>query len=646
MCGICGIWDERARTAPEALVGAAKRMTDVMRHRGPDAGDQWYDAAAGLVLGHRRLSIIDLSPAGAQPMVSSCGRFVISFNGEAYNFAELRPELEAAGRRFRGHCDTEVIVEGAAQWGVETTAKRLIGMFAMALWDRQERVLYLVRDRLGIKPLYWAKFGDTLLFGSELKSLRAHPGWTPALDRDTVAAFLRLAYVPRPRTIYRGVNQLPPGTILVARAGAEPELRSFWSLEEIAREGQSARFSGSETDAVAALDALLGDAVRRRMIADVPLGAFLSGGIDSSTVVALMQANNTSKVRSFSIGFREADYNEAPHAKAVAAHLGTDHTELYVEAAQARAVIPRLPEMYDEPFADPSQIPTFLVSEMTRRHVTVSLSGDGGDEVFGGYSRYVEMRQLLQALGMLPAVAGRAAAAAIRAMPRGGWSRLARLVPENRRPPQLGDRMLKLASVLEGGADNFYRGVISHWSEPERLAAGATAPRLPADDPRFATLVADPVERMQLLDTLTYLPDDILTKVDRASMAVSLEARVPLLDHRVVAFAWSLPPAWKARPGHGKYLLRRVLDRYVPPHLIERPKMGFGVPIDSWLRGPLKDWAEGLLDPARLKREGVLAPAPIAEKWREHQDGTRNWQYLLWDVLMFQAWKERWLPNG
>ena len=646
MCGISGIWEQRARSAPEALVNAAKRMTDVLRHRGPDAGDVWYDAAAGLALGHRRLSIIDLSPAGAQPMESSCGRFVISFNGEAYNFGELRPELEAAGRRFRGQSDTEVIVEGAAQWGVAATIRRLIGMFALALWDRHERVLYLVRDRLGIKPLYWARFGDTFLFGSELKSLRAHIGWTPTLNRDAAAGFFRLAYVPGPATIYRGVNQLPPGTILTLRAGREPELRPFWSLEEIARSGQSARFRGSEQDAVDQLDALLGDAVRRRMIADVPLGAFLSGGIDSSTVVALMQAHSTSKVRSFSIGFHEEQFNEAQHAKGVAAHLGTDHTELYVSPEHAREVIPRLPEMYDEPFADASQIPTFLVSEMTRKYVTVALSGDGGDEIFGGYNKYFQLRRLLRTIGMLPPVAARLAAVAIRALPRTVWPIVANAIPRNRRPPQLDDKMLKLAGVLEGGSDNFYRLVISHWLDAERLVPSAAAPRVLADEERFTALIADPVERMQFLDALTYLPDDILTKVDRASMAVSLEARVPILDHRVVAFSWSLPSAWKARPGQGKYLLRRVLDRYVPRQLIDRPKMGFGVPIDSWLRGPLKEWAEGLIDPARLKREGVLAPAPIQEKWREHQEGTRNWQYLLWDVLMFQAWKERWLPNG
>jgi len=642
MCGIAGIFEARALSAPEALGNAARRMADAMLHRGPDAGDVWCDAAAGLALGHRRLSIIDLTPTGAQPMVSSCGRFVISYNGEAYNFAALKAELEAAGRRFRGTCDTEVIVEAAAQWGVAATAQRLIGMFAMALWDRRDRVLYLLRDRLGIKPLYWGNFSGTMLFGSELKALRAHPGWTPALDRDAAADFFRLGYIPAPKSIYRGVMKLPPGTILTARAGAEPELKPFWSLDAVAREGQAARFAGSEDEAVAALDALLGDAVRRRLIADVPLGAFLSGGIDSSTVVALMQANTAKKVRSFTIGFHDGDYDEAPDAKAVAAHLGTDHTELYVAPEHAQSVIPLLPDMYDEPFADVSQIPTFLVSEMTRKHVTVALSGDGGDEVFGGYNRYLELQRVERALQFMPRGAGRIAAAAIRSVPLSAWPQIAQLLPEKRRPPQFGDKMQKLAAAL--ASDARYESVVAQWPNAEAIVLGAAA-KPDAGETEQAAGIADPVERMQYRDMACYLPDDILAKLDRASMAVSLEARVPLLDHRVVAFAWSLPGKWKARPGAGKYLLRRVLQRYVPAALTDRPKTGFAVPIDAWLRGPLRDWAQGLLDAARLKREGVLDAAPIRAVWQAHCDGARNAQHLLWIALMFEAWKERWLPG-
>lgn len=619
-------------------------MTDSLRHRGPDAGDLWVDPGARMALGHRRLSIIDLTPAGAQPMVSSCGRFVLSYNGEVYNADALRPELAAAGRRFLGHSDTEVIVEGIAQWGLAPTLERLIGMFAMAVWDRRERVLHLVRDRLGIKPMYWAEHEGGLRFGSELKALRADAQWQPALDRDALAAYLRLGYLPGPQSIYRGVYKLPPGTVLTLRSEGAPEIQPFWSLDQVVRDGQAARCAAPEEEAADELDALLGDAVRRRMVADVPLGAFLSGGIDSTTVVALMQKASARPVRSFSIGFREAGYDEAPHAAAVARHLGTDHTELYVSPEHAREIIPRLPDIYDEPFADSSQIPTYLVSEMTRRHVTVALSGDGGDELFAGYNRYFQGRRMMGALNRLPPAARGLAAAGIRTLSPATWSRLAEALPERHRPRLFGDKLHKLAGVLADadGAGEFYRRLISLWTEPERVVRGATEPPGLLGDPRSAQLIPDVVERMQYLDTRLYLPDDILTKVDRASMAVSLEARVPFLDHRVVAFAWTLPPAMKAQGGVGKRLLRRVLYRYVPEALVERPKMGFGVPIDAWLRGPLRPWAEALLDERRLAADGIFDPAPIRERWREHLDGTRNWQYSLWAVLMFQAWKERW----
>ncbi len=601
-------------------------MTEALHHRGPDAGDVFVDAAAGLALGHRRLSIVDLTPNGAQPMVSSCGRFVISYNGEVYNADELRPGLEAAGRRFRGHCDTEVIVEGAAVWGVEATVRRLIGMFAMALWDRRDRVLYLVRDRLGIKPLYWADFDGSVVFGSELKALRADDGWTPELDRNALASFLRLGYVPAPHAIYRGAHQLPPGAILAARETGDPVIEPYWSLADIARDGQAARLDVSEDEAADRLDALLRDAVGRRMVADVPLGAFLSGGIDSSTVVALMQAQSTRPVRSFSIGFRERGFDEAGHAAAVARHLGTDHTELYVEPEHAMSVIPRLATMYDEPFADSSQIPTFLVSEMTRRHVTVALSGDGGDELFAGYTRYFRGQTLWRMIDNMPRAARELAAAGVRAVSPSAWTALGAVIPERRRPTQFGDKMHKLAGVLAGDAEAsaFYRQVVSQWVDPAQIVIGGVEPKGVLEDPRIKDIVPDFVERMQYLDTLTYLPDDILTKVDRASMAVALEARVPLLDHRVVAFAWSLPPAMKAGDGMGKRLLRRVLHRYVPPALVDRPKMGFGVPIQDWLRGPLRDWAAPLLDERRLAAEGIFRPEPIARRWREHLSGDQR----------------------
>jgi asparagine synthase (glutamine-hydrolysing) len=645
MCGIAGIWDRSWKSAPAAVTGVVEAMTNTLRHRGPDEGAVFADAGAMFALGHRRLSIVELSAAGAQPMISSCGRFVISYNGEVYNAAELRPELEAAGRRFRGHCDTEVIVEGAAVWGVAATVRRLIGMFAIALWDRRERVLYLIRDRLGIKPLYWANFDDRVLFGSELKALRADSGWTPALDRDSLAAYLRFGYVPAPHTIYRGVRKLAPGTILTVRERGVPNITSFWSLADVARAGQSARLDVSEEEATNRLDALLRDAVGRRMVADVSLGAFLSGGIDSSTVVALMQAQSPRPVRSFSIGFREHGFDEAPYAAEVARHLGTDHTELYISPDHAVSVIPHLAAIYDEPFADSSQIPTLLVSEMTRRHVTVALSGDGGDELFGGYTRYLRSRTLWRLVRHMPHPVRGLAAAGARMISPLARSVLAAAIPGSRWPAQFGAKMHKLAGVLadEPEAAVLYRHMVTQWADPENMVMGGTEPEGPLDDRSIQELVPDFIEHMQYLDTVTYLPDDILTKVDRASMAVSLEARVPLLDHRVVAFSWMLPSAMKGADGVGKRMLRRVLSRYIPRELMERPKMGFAVPIQDWLRGPLRPWADPLLDERRLAADGIFHPAPIVKRWREHLAGSNDWHDSLWIVLVFQAWKDRWL---
>lgn len=640
MCGIAGLWDPTRRGGD--LANCVRAMTDAMTHRGPDGSGFWHDNETGMALGHRRLSIIDLSDAGHQPMLSADGRWVLTYNGEIYNADELRPELEAAGATFRGHSDTEVLIEACARWGVEATLPRLIGMFAFALWDTRERRLYLVRDRLGIKPLYWGWFGRLLLFGSELKALRAHDGWEPEIDRDSVASYMRHNYVPGPWTIYRNVSKLPPGGVAVFRPGHEPEVKRYWSLDEIVRAGLANRSDMGDDEAADALEALLGDAVRRRMVADVPLGAFLSGGIDSSLVAALMQANSSRPVRTFSIGFHEHGYNEAQHAKEVARHLGTDHTELYVEPQHARDVIPRLADMFDEPFADASQIPTYLVSEMTRRHVTVALSGDGGDELFAGYVRYFQAMTLFPVLEHVPGRARAAVSAAIRGISPSAWSALFRIAPARWRMPQPGDRMHKLAGILNQSPDGYYRYLISHWQDPDALVRGGREHRGILWDAEVKRYVSDPVERMQYLDTATYLPDDILTKVDRASMAVSLEARVPLIDHRVVAFAWTLPPSMKVRDGTGKWLLRRVLARHVPDRLIDRPKMGFGVPIDSWLRGPLREWAEDLLSERRLAAEGFLDPSMVREKWTQHLGGRVNHQYLLWDVLMFQAWKDRW----
>ncbi len=645
MCGISGILDRRLGTPQDALLSHVRAMSDTLRHRGPDASDVWVEAESGIAFGHRRLSIIDLSPGGAQPMISADGRWVISYNGEVFNYRELRAELEAAGCRFRGNSDTEVILEGCARWGVMATVGRLIGMFALSLWNRQTRALYLVRDRLGIKPLYYGEFEHMLIFGSELKALRACPGWTPTIDHEALAAYFRHNYVPQPKSIYREIRKLPPGHVLTLEPGATAQLTPFWSMREVAIEGVAAarRSKLSDAEAIEQLDALLRDAVRRRMIADVPLGAFLSGGIDSSTVVALMQSQSNRPVRTFTIGFHETGYNEAEHAKAIARHLGTDHTELYVDPQHALDVIPGLPEWYDEPFADASQIPTYLVSEMTRRHVTVALSGDGGDEVFAGYNRYFWADMMGGRVRFVPRALRSAGASAMRRLSPTAWDRVFSIVPSRLRPRHPGEKIHKLADIMmREEPDIIYRQLVSHWMDPSTIVRGAVEPKSVLWDETVRADVPQFMARMQFLDTVTYLPDDILTKVDRATMAVSLEGRVPLLDHRVVEFAWRLPLKFKVRDGVGKWILRRILDRYVPASLYDRPKMGFGVPIDAWLRGPLRDWAEDLLSPSALAADGLLEPAPIRALWQEHLCGTQNWQYRLWVVLMFQAWRRRW----
>lgn len=640
MCGIAGFIDWQARTSADRLNKLAQNMGDSLRHRGPDDGGIWSDAAAGIGLAQRRLSIVDLSPMGHQPMISATGRFVMVYNGEVYNFIEMRRELEAQGHTFRGHSDTEIILEACEHWGIEITIKRLIGMFAIALWDRESRQMWLIRDRLGIKPLYWGQFSNTLIFGSELKALLEHPDCGTEIDRNALTAFMRHNYVPAPHSIYKGIRKLRQGHILRLAAGQPPREEPFWDLREVVRNGQATRLDSlSDTEATDQLETLLRDAIGRRMIADVPLGAFLSGGVDSSTVVALMQAQSTRPVKTFSIGFNEPGFNEAEHAKQVARHLGTDHTELYVEPQHALDVIPDLPRWFDEPFADSSQIPTFLVSQMTRRHVTVALSGDGGDELFAGYTRYHLAQTLWRSIGRMPRPVRGAAARTLRSLSPMAWDTLLQVVPRLR-SMQAGDKIWKLAAVLEQNGDQIYKRLISHWEDPASVVLGGHEPPSLLDDPAVPVLVPNFLERMQYLDTATYLPDDILVKVDRASMAVALEARVPLIDHRVVEFAWRLPQRFKLRDGQSKWLLRQVLYRHVPRHLIERPKMGFGVPIDRWLRGPLRDWAEALLSVDRLKRDGLFDPTQVRQKWVEHLSGRRNWQYLLWDVLMAQAWLE------
>jgi asparagine synthase (glutamine-hydrolysing) len=644
MCGIAGIVDWRAASSSETLRSIGEAMTETLRHRGPDAGEVWVEAEGGVALGQRRLAIIDLSPGGAQPMHSADRRFVITFNGEVYNYREIRGELAAAGRTMRSDSDTEVLLEACALWGIEAALDRVIGMFAFALWDRKTRTLALARDRLGIKPLYYVAAPQHVLFASQLKAFRGAPFWKPSIDEDAIVGYLRHAYIAQPRTVYREARKLAPGHILILREGCPPNPECFWDLRSIAMAGLKRNDPEPDaSEAVDRLDTLLRDSVKLRMIADVPLGAFLSGGIDSSTVVALMQAQSARPVKTFSIGFHEGGYNEAQCAKQVAAHLGTDHTEFYVEPRHALEVIPQLPEWFDEPFADSSQIPTYLVSELTRKHVTVALSGDGGDELFAGYNRYLWAQRLARAGTLIPRPLLGASAAAMRALRPQSWNRLFALVPAAWRPVLAGDKLHKLATLLDNlGPDSIYRRLVSQWEHPEEIAAAGQEPTGPLWDATIADDFPDLTARMQFLDMVGYLPEDILTKVDRATMAVGLEGRVPLLDHRVVAYSWTLPLRFKLSGSRGKWLLRRVLDRYVPAPLIDRPKMGFGVPIDAWLRGSLREWAESLLAPSRLAAYGFVRVEPVRRAWQEHLTGIRNWQYPLWTVLMLQAWRERW----
>ena len=647
MCGIAGFLTRVRIGDPVATV---TRMADAIVHRGPDDGGAWVDEASGVALAHRRLAILDLTPAAAQPMVSACRRYVMAFNGEVYNFEGIRSELEQAGVApvWRGHSDTEVMLAAIAIWGLDAALKKFVGMFAFALWDRENRTLTLVRDRLGEKPLYYGWVGESFLFGSELKALRAHPSCPSEINRDALTLLLRHNAIPAPYSIYQGIYKLLPGTWLslterdvTTRVLPSPVV--YWSARLVAEAGQRNLFQGGDAAAIAELECLLSQAVGGQMVADVPLGAFLSGGIDSTTVVALMQAQSSRPVKTFTIGFNEAGYDEAKHAFGVSRHLGTEHTQLYATPRDAMDVIPYLSAIYDEPFADWSQIPTLLISRLARQHVTVCLSGDGGDELFGGYNRHFWVRNLWRKMGWMPRPLRAALAGALTTLPPTAWNaafqRLGRLLPAWLRYATPGDKLHKAAEILaERSPEDIYLGLISHWKTPAQLVLGSHEPITLLTDPGHRPDLPNFEHHMMYLDQMTYLSDDILTKVDRAAMAVSLETRVPLLDHRVVEFAWSLPLSMKIRHDQGKWLLRQALYKHVPKELIERPKMGFGVPIDHWLRGPLKSWAAALIEPGRLARDGFFDPAPIQRKWAEHQSGSRNWSYHLWSVLMFQSW--------
>jgi len=646
MCGIAGFWDyEPART--EQSRARLVAMTDTLRHRGPDDAGVFLEEGTCLALGSRRLAVVDLSAHGHQPMASPDGRYVLAFNGEIYNFGDLRRELEAAGMRFRGSGDTEVVVAGAQHWGLLETLRRCNGMFGLALWDRRERRLELARDRFGEKPLYYGWAGTAFLFGSELKALRAHPGFDGEIDRGALALYFRHNCIPAPYSIYTTFAKLPPASIVTidaaASPGRSPRPEPYWALREVAEAGVRSRSGASVDEATDELDATLRHAVALRMHADVALGAFLSGGIDSSLVVSLMQAQHSSKVKTFTIASDDAIYDEAPYARAVADHLGTEHHELLMTARDALDVIPRLPDMYDEPFADSSQIPTAVLAHLTRAHVTVALSGDGGDELFGGYNRYAWAERFWRRVEPLPLPLRRATAFALQVVPPGWWdrafARAGRLLPGAPSLRMPGTKIQKVAQVLPAAdLHETYVTLASHTTDPGRLVPGAAEPATLLTGPEQWPALDDPVERMMYLDTMTYLPDDILTKVDRATMASSLEGRMPFLDPAVAALAWRLPPQHKMRAGTGKWLLRRLLHRYVPPALVERPKAGFGIPIGEWLRGPLRPWAEDLLDDRRLEADGLLAAPVVRGMWNEHLSGRHDRQFELWDVLMFQAW--------
>ena len=649
MCGIAGFavsggFEENLASKE------AEAMAAALSHRGPDASGVWIDSKAGIAFAHRRLSVLDLTKSGSQPMVSASGRYVISYNGEIYNHEQIRHELRGNNFHWRGTSDTESLLAAIETWGLDRALKKIVGMYAFSLWDKNKRELTLVRDRMGEKPLYYGLNNGRFFFGSELKAFRAHPQFKGDINRDSIALYMRHNCVPAPYSIYLGINKLMPGSYVTVPMGdlsrtGDINPVHYWSLESVASNQQRNIFDGSQEEALVELERLLIETIRGQSLADVPLGAFLSGGIDSSLVVALMQANSSKPIKTFTVGFEDEVYNEASHAMAVASHLQTDHTELYVTPKECRAVIPRLPELYDEPFADSSQIPTSLISKLASSQVTVALSGDGGDEIFGGYNRYIWTRNIWSKLKWLPNIMKSFVALGLKSASYQTWDRLYGLVdfaiPSRHKITQAGLKVHKLSDVMTASnPDLFYRALVSHWKCPSDIVLNSREPKTILTSDIGGILENSIEQRMMLIDGLSYLPDDILVKVDRASMGESLETRIPLIDHRIVEFAWNLPLDMKINSGTGKWVLRKLLGKYLKKELFERPKMGFGIPLGNWLRGPLRDWSEDLLSRRRLEEEGFFEVNAIRDTWNQHLKGQSGLEYRLWDVLVYQAWHQ------
>ncbi|MDC1450326.1 asparagine synthase (glutamine-hydrolyzing) [Candidatus Thioglobus sp.] len=630
MCGIVGFWTTKTSSNSDV-----DKMSFAISHRGPDDYGAWSNGN-GLHMAHRRLSIIDLSVAGHQPMESQCGRYILTYNGEIYNHESLRKKIDILSPNYQwvGHSDTETLLAAICFYGLEKALKSLNGMFAFAVFDKKINKLFLARDHLGQKPLYYGYNNNIFFFGSELKAIKSHRSFVGEIDRDSLSLQLKYNYIPAPKTIYKGISKLLPGSFLeisLSNIHDVPTPKVYWSFLEVTKDGSNNQLVSNEKSIISSLDNILSNSVKSQLISDVPLGAFLSGGIDSSLVVALMQKYSAQQVKTFTIGFNEKNRNEAIYAKQIANYLGTDHTELYVSAKEALDVIPLLPSLYDEPFSDSSQIPTFLLAQMTQKHVKVALSGDGADELFGGYNRHFKTYQWWSKINKMPMWARGSISKGIDLIPSQAWNALSKAHVKGLR-----DKMQKFTKVLNASDSlSLYDGLVSHWDESDCIVI-KNDKGMQISKPNF-NFNTD-AELIMALDTLNYLPDDILTKVDRAGMAVSLETRMPFLDQQVVDFSWKIPLSMKIRDGHGKWILRQILYNYVPNKLLERPKMGFGVPLDEWLRGPLREWAEDLLREDRLRQEGYFYPEPIRRKWSEHLSGKKNWQYLLWDVLMFQAW--------